>query len=76
VSSSKREVSCQSKQFWRVRTSDSVVESLFGKMASLIGRIEDLIVEDGKVEGKTETNGMGGGKVGSCNLGGSFVSFQ
>jgi len=76
VSSSKREVSGQSKHFWRVRTSDSVVESLLGKMASLIGRIEDLIVEHGKVEGKTETNGMGGGKVSSCNLGGSFVSFQ
>jgi len=42
-------------------------------VASLIRRIEDLIVEDGEVESKTKANRVGGCKVGLCDLGCSLV---
>jgi hypothetical protein len=32
----------------------------FSELTSLFGRVEDLVVEDGEVEGKTQTDGMGG----------------
>lgn len=35
----------------RVELSDSIIESLLGKMASTIGGVQDLVVEDGEVEG-------------------------
>ena len=45
-------------------------------MASLIGRVEDLVVEDREVEGKAKTDRMSGGKVGGSDLSRSFVCFQ
>lgn len=45
-------------------------------MASLVRRVEDLIVKDGEVERKAETNWMGRCEVGSCDLSGRLVSFQ
>jgi hypothetical protein len=42
-----------------VELSDGIVESLLGKLASLVGRVEDLVVEDGEVQGETETDGVG-----------------
>ncbi len=37
----------------RVELGNGVVKGLLGKMASAVGRVEDLVVEDGEVEGKT-----------------------
>lgn len=34
-----------------VELSDSIIEGLLGELASLVWRVEDLIVEDGEVEG-------------------------
>jgi hypothetical protein len=33
-------------------------------MASLVGRVEDLVVEDREVESQAEADWVGGGKVG------------
>jgi hypothetical protein len=45
-------------------------------VAGLVWRVEDLVVEDGKVKGKAETDGVGRSKVSLCNLGGSLVSLK
>jgi hypothetical protein len=45
-------------------------------MACLIRSIEDLIVEDGKVEGKTQPDWVGGRQISLSNLGGSLVSLK
>lgn len=37
----------------RVELRDGVVEGLLGKVAGAIGRVQDLVVEDGEVKGKT-----------------------
>ena len=57
----------------RVELSDSVVESLLGKVASTIGRVEDLVVEHGEVESKTQADGVSGGQVGLSNVGGVLL---
>jgi hypothetical protein len=59
-----------------VELSDGIVESLLGKLASLVGRVEDLVVEDGEVQGETETDGVGRSKVLSSDLGGGLVSLE
>lgn len=45
-------------------------------MASLVGGVKDLIVEDRKVEGKTKADGVGRGELGLSNLGGSLVRLE
>lgn len=45
-------------------------------MASLVGSIEDLVVEDREVEGKTQADGVGGRQLGLGNLGGSLVGLE
>ena len=45
-------------------------------MASLVWSVEDLVVEDGEVQGKTQSDWVGWGKVGLGNLGGSLVSLK
>ena len=57
-------------------TSNGVVESLLGQLASLVGRVEDLVVEDGEVQGKTKTDGVGGSQVLGSDLGGGLVSLE
>ena len=47
-----------------VEFSDGIVERLLGKMAGLIRRVQNLVVEDREVQGKAETNRMSGSKVG------------
>ena len=39
-------------------------------MAGTVGRVEDLVVEDGEVEGETETDGVSGSELGLGNVGG------
>lgn len=45
-------------------------------MASLVGRVEDLVVEDREVQGEAETDWVCGGKVGLSNLGGGLVCLE
>ena len=44
-----------------VELGDGVVEGLLGEMAGAVGRVEDLVVEDGEVESEAETDGVGWG---------------
>jgi hypothetical protein len=53
----------------RVELGNRVVESLFGKMAGTVRRVEDLVVEDGEVEGKTKADGVGRGELSLGNIG-------
>ena len=41
---------------------------LLGQMASALGRVEDLVVEHGEVEGETQTDRVGGSQVGEGNV--------
>jgi hypothetical protein len=45
-------------------------------VASLVGLVADLVVEDGEVQGEAETDGVGRRKLGLSNLGGSLVSLE
>ena len=57
-------------------TGNGIIKRLLGKVASLVGSVEDLVVEDGEVEGKTQADGVGGGELGLGNLGGSLVGLE
>ena len=57
-------------------TSNGIIESLLRQVASLIRGIEDLVVEDGEVEGKAETDGVGRGELGLGNLGGGLIGLE
>jgi hypothetical protein len=57
-------------------TSNSVIKGLLGKVACLIRRVEDLIVEDGEVEGKTKADWVCWCKVGLGNFGSILVSLE
>jgi hypothetical protein len=45
-------------------------------VASLVGRVEDLVVEDREVEGKTKSDWMSRGEVGLSDLSGGLVCFK
>lgn len=45
-------------------------------MASLIGRVQDFVIEHGEVQGKTKTDWMSWGEVSLGNFGRILVSFQ
>lgn len=45
-------------------------------MASLVRRVEDLVVEDREVKSQPETDGVGGGKLGLGDFGGTLVGFE
>ena len=57
-------------------TSNSIVESLLGKVACLIRGVQDLIVEDREVESETKADWVGWGKVGLGNFGSVLVSLE
>jgi len=38
-------------------------------VACAVGGVQDLVVEDGEVEGKTKANGVSGGQLGLGNVG-------
>lgn len=59
-----------------LRTSNSIIESLLGEVASLVRGVENLVVEDREVQGKTKTDWVGWGKIALGNLGGSLVSLK
>ena len=57
----------------RIELSNGIIESLLGKMACAIWGVEDLIVEDGEVEGKAETDWVGWGELGLGDIGGILL---
>lgn len=59
-----------------VELSNGIVKSLLCKVASLVGRVEDLIVEDGEVQGKTKSDRVSRSEIGLSNLSGGLVSFK
>lgn len=54
----------------RVELSDGIVKGLLGEVAGAVGRVEDFVVEDTEVEGKTKTDGMSRSEFGLCDVGG------
>lgn len=54
----------------RVKLGNGVVKGLLGEVAGAVGRVEDLVVEDGEVQGKTKANGVGRGEISLGNIGG------
>ena len=59
-----------------VELGDGVVEGLLGEVASAVGAVQDLVVEDREVEGKTQADGVGGGQLGDGNVRSSLVSLE
>jgi hypothetical protein len=64
------------RRFRIMHTSDCVIKSLLGELASRVRRVQDLVVEDREVESKAETNRVRRSQAGSSNLGGSFVCLE
>lgn len=59
-----------------VQLGDGVVEGLLGEVARAVGGVEDLVIENGKVEGQTQADGVGGGQVAGGDRRGGRVSLQ
>ena len=57
-------------------TCNSIIKSLLSKMASLIGRVEDLVVENGEVESKTKTDWVCRCEIGLSNLSSVLVGLK
>lgn len=45
-------------------------------MAGLVGSIQDFVVEDGEVQGKTQADGVRGRQLGLSDLRGSLISLE
>ena len=45
-------------------------------MAGLVGRVQDLVVEDGEVEGEAKADGVGRGEVVARDLTGCLVGLE
>jgi hypothetical protein len=52
-----------------VELGNGIVEGLLGEVACTVGGVEDLVVEDGEVQGETEADGVSGGEVSLGNFG-------
>lgn len=57
-------------------TSNSIVESLLGEVASKVGSVQNLVVKDREVEGQSKTDGVSRGQVGLGNVGGVLVGLE
>jgi hypothetical protein len=57
-------------------TGNSIIKGLLSKMACLIWRVQDLIVEHGEVESKAETDWVRWRKISLGNFGGILVRFE
>jgi hypothetical protein len=56
----------------RVKLGNGIVERLLGEMACSVRRVEDLVIEDGEVQGEAETDGVSGSKLRLRNIGGAL----
>ena len=50
-------------------TSNGIIESLLGQVAGLVGSVQDLVVEDGEVQGETQADGVRGSELGLGDIG-------
>merc|ERR1712117_221380 len=57
-----------------VQLGNGLIKGSLGELASLLGRVEDLVVEDGEVERQTEANRMRGLHLGLSNFKSFLVS--
>ena len=57
-------------------TSNGIIKSKLGQVASLVRGVKDLIVEDREVKSQTETDGVSGSKVGLGDFSGSLVGLE
>ena len=55
-----------------IQFGNGIIECLLGKVASTVGRVQDLVVEDGEVEGQTQADGVGRGQLGLGDVGGAL----
>jgi hypothetical protein len=53
----------------RVELGNGIVEGLLREVASPVGAVQDLVVEDGEVEGKTKADGVSGSELSLGNVG-------
>ena len=58
-----------------VELGNSIIKSLFCEVASLIRRVEDLVVEDGEVQRETKTDWVSWREISAGNFGGVLVGF-
>ena len=59
-----------------VELSNGIVESLLGEVASLVWRVEDLVVEHREVQCKAESDGVRGGEISLSDFGGVLICFK
>jgi hypothetical protein len=59
-----------------VELGDGVVKGLLGEVASTVGRVQDLVVEDREVQGQTEADGVGGRELSLSNVGSALMSWS
>lgn len=56
-----------------VELSNGVIERLLGKVASTVGRVQNLVVENGEVEGESKTDRVGWGEFGLSDIGSVLI---
>ena len=57
----------------RIELRDGIIEGLLGKMAGTIGRVQDLVVENGEVECETEADRVSRSKIGLSDIGSVLI---
>jgi hypothetical protein len=60
----------------RVEFGNRIVKRLLGEVARTVGRVEDLVVEYGEVEGETETDWVGGREFSDRNVRRGLVGLE
>lgn len=59
-----------------VKLGNGIIECLLGEVTGSVGAVENFVVEYREVQGQTESDGVGRGKLGNGNVRGSLVGFQ
>jgi hypothetical protein len=57
-------------------TGNSIIKCLFGQVTCLVWGVQDLVVEDGEVEGEAETDWVGWCEVGLGNFGSVLIGLK
>lgn len=58
-----------------IQFGNGIIECLLGKMASTVGRVENFVVEDRKVQGKTKSDWVSSSKLNLCDFSSTLVCF-
>jgi hypothetical protein len=59
-----------------IQFGNSIIECLLGKVASTVGGVENLVVEDREVQGKTKSDWVSSSKLNLCNFSSTLVCFM